>query len=431
MAGSSNKTVYVGMSADLIHPGHINVLREAAKLGRVTVGLLTDRAIASYKRLPFLTFEQRLAVIRHIEFVNDVVPQETLDYTANLRVLRPSYVVHGDDWRSGVQMQTRRKVIEMLSEWGGELVEPPYTPGISSTALRSALNELGFTSDMRRPRLSRLLASRPLVRVIEARGGPSARILERLKVTIDDIGREFDAIWSGPPTDVAERGRSDTEAHELSRRLITLNEILDVTTKPVICDASGMDSDRSFATTVRTLERNGISAVVIKDQVGDKRSALVGAGSAQVRSGIENFTRKLRTGKAARIGDDFMIIARIESLTCGRPIDEAVSRVAAYADAGADGIMIHSGEQRPDQVFAFCEKYRRLPGPPPLMLVLSLLQSAIDSELEAAGVNMVVYTGQPLGTGYPAMLGIAKRILTSGKATDPARQRMPVADMPA
>ncbi len=127
--------VYVGMSADIVHPGHINLIRAAEKYGEVTVGLLTDAAITSYKRKPCMTFEERKAVVENIKGVTRVVPQETLDYVPNLKKLKPQYVVHGDDWCEGVQKATRQRVIEVLQEWGGELIEPPYTPGVSSTEI--------------------------------------------------------------------------------------------------------------------------------------------------------------------------------------------------------------------------------------------------------------------------------------------------------
>jgi phosphoenolpyruvate mutase len=429
VTAASEKTVYVGMSADLLHPGHINLLREAAKLGKVTVGLLTDRAIASYKRLPYLTFDQRWAVIAHVEFVHDVVAQETLDYTANLRRLRPDFVVHGDDWKRGVQAETRQKVIEVLKEWGGTLVEPAYTEGISSTALRSAMQEIGVVPEVRLRRLSRLLDSKPLIRVMEVHSGLSSLIVERLQANVGGALREYDAMWSSSLTDASKRAKPDIEAIDLATRLVTLNEILDVTTKPLIYDADSGGQPERFAITVRSLERIGVSAVVIEDKIGAKRNSLSAAGSEQEQDSIAGFARKLRAGREARIGDDFMIIARIESLILGRPIGEALERAAAYADAGADAIMIHSKAKTSDEIFAFCEEYRGLATRLPLMVVPSAFPDVHESELEAAGVNMVVYANHLLRAAYPAMVSVAERILQDGRAAGAEDLCMPVKSM--
>ena len=429
MSGPRYKTVYVGMSADLLHPGHINLLREAAKLGKVTVGLLTDRAIASYKRLPYLTFAQRRAVVEHIEFVQSVVAQETLDYSANLRALRPDYVVHGNDWRSGVQADTRRKVIEVLKEWGGELVEPAYTEGISSSALRRAMKEVGVAAEVRQRRLHRLLDAKPLVRVMEVHSGLSALIVERLEILAGGVAQEFDAMWSSSLTDATKRGKPDIEAIDLSTRLVTLNEILDVTTKPLIYDADSGGRPERFAIAVRTLERVGVSAVVIEDKVGEKRNSLSDAGSAQEQDSVEGFSRKLRAGREARIGNDFMIIARIESLILGRPVEEALERADAYADAGADAIMIHSKAKGPEEILAFCERYSTFNDRRPLMVVPSAFPGVHENELAAAGVNMVVYANHLLRAAYPAMLSVAERILKDGRAAGAEELCMPVAAM--
>jgi phosphoenolpyruvate phosphomutase / 2-hydroxyethylphosphonate cytidylyltransferase len=423
------RTVYVGMSADLVHPGHVNLLREAAKLGRVTVGLLTDRAIASYKRLPYLDYAQRLSVIQHLTFVDRVVPQETLDYTANLRALRPDYVVHGDDWRSGIQAETRRKVIEVLKEWGGELVEPPYTQGISSTAVQAALRSIGVTPQIRQRQLRRLLDAKPLLRIMETHSGLSALIVESLEVEVEGIRRQFDAMWSSSLTDATGRGKPDIEAIGLTARTITVNEILDTTTKPLFYDADSGGCAESFAITVRTLERIGVSAVVVEDKIGPKRNSLSSEGSVQEQDSINDFSRKIRVGREARINDDFMIVARIESLILGRPMEEALQRAAAYIDAGADAIMIHSKRKAPDEIFAFCDTYRKLNNRRPLMVVPSTYPVVHEQELEAAGVSMVVYANHLLRAAYPAMRRIADRVLRDGRAAGAEQDCMPVEDM--
>lgn len=413
MARPRDKIVYVGMSADLLHPGHINVLREAAKLGRVTVGLLTDRAVASYKRLPLLTFEQRRAVIQHIEFVSAVVPQETLDYTANLRALRPDYVVHGDDWRNGVQTETRRRVVEVLREWGGTLVEPAYTKGISSTALCDATREAGFAPEVRRQRLRRLLDAKPLVRAMEAHSGLSALIVERLEAPLDGFHREFDAIWSSSLTDATNRGSFDPETVDPSTRLTTLNEILDVTTKPVIFDAGIAGRAEHFAASVRALERAGASAVVLGDKQGEERTPSRDAECFPGRDRIERVARKIRVGREARISAAFMIAAGVGGLGDAGAIAASVNRAVAYADAGADAIMIDSTDATADHVFAFCERYRQVVDTP-LLATGSTVARMQEPELEAAGVNMVVYADQLLRAAYPAMIDAAMRVLADG-----------------
>jgi len=233
----STPAVYVGMSADLVHPGHLNVLDVARQLGEVTVGLLTDEAIASYKRLPYLTYEERRIVVENIKGVSRVVPQTTLDYVHNLRLLRPDYVVHGDDWRTGVQQEVRARVIATLAEWGGELVEPSYTDGISSTRLNASLRSAGTTPQRRLRQLRRLLQAKPLVRVLEAHNGLTALIVERVSSPGQDGGvREFDAMWLSSLTDSTAKGKPDTECVDLTSRMQTVGDILEVTTKPLIFD---------------------------------------------------------------------------------------------------------------------------------------------------------------------------------------------------
>lgn len=175
------------MSADLARPGHLNIIKRASALGAVTIGLLTDAAIASYKRLPYMSFEQRKEVVENLKGVDRVVPQETLDYVPNLRLYRPDFVVHGDDWREGVQRDVGDAVIEALAQWGGELVEIPYTKGISSTQLNQALKEIGTTPDLRRNKLRRLLHAKPLVRLMEAHNGLTGLIVEN--IGSDELGR--------------------------------------------------------------------------------------------------------------------------------------------------------------------------------------------------------------------------------------------------
>lgn len=403
-----NKKVYVGMSADLIHPGHMNILKEASKLGDVIVGLLTDKAIASYKRLPYMTYEQRKEVIENIKGVSKVIPQETLDYRPNLRKIKPDYVVHGTDWREGVQAKVREQVIETLKEWGGILVEPEYTKGISSTQLNQSLKEIGITPDIRRARLRRLIEVKDVVRIMEVHNALSGLIVENIK---GDNGIEFDGMWSSSLTDSTAKGKPDIEAVDISSRVSTVNEIFEVTTKPMIFDADTGGIAEHFVFTVRTLERLGVSAVIIEDKTGLKKNSLFGNEVAQTQDTIENFCQKIQMGKKAQVTDDFMIIARIESLILEAGMDDAVKRAKAYIKAGADGIMIHSRQKQPDEVLEFCKILREYSENIPIVAVPTSYNQITAKELSKAGVNIVIYANHMLRAAYPGMINTAKSIL--------------------
>ena len=415
----SRPTVYVGMSADLVHPGHINILEQAAELGEVTVGLLTDRAIASYKRLPYMTFDQRKRVIESLEHVHQVVEQDTLDYVPNLERLQPDYVVHGDDWRTGVQQTTRERVIEALDRWGGQLVEVPYTKGISSSQLNAALRQVGTTPDVRTARLRRLLDSKPIVRLMEAHSALAGLIVENTELEREDGAKvEFDGMWSSSLTDSLVRGKPDIEAVDLSARLQTVNDIFETTTKPLVFDGDTGGQPEHFTFTVRSLERLGASAVIIEDKEGLKRNSLLGTDVAQTQSSIEDFSTRIAVGKQAQITDTFMVIARIESLPLGKDVDDAVRRAEAYIEAGADAIMIHSRAKVPDDVFAFCARAQSFPKQVPIVAVPTSYSQTSERELAAAGVDMVIYANHMLRAAYPQMVKAARSILEHGRALE-------------
>lgn len=420
------KKIYVGMSADLIHPGHINIIVEAQKLGEVTVGVLTDEAIASYKRLPFLTYEQRKRVVENIRGVCSVVPQETLDYRPNLQAYKPDIVVHGDDWKSGVQAKTRQQVIDTLAEWGGELVEITYTEGISSTRLHEGLKEVGTTPDIRLKRLRRLIAAKPIVRVLEAHTPLCGLIIEHANVDLQGVKREFDAMWSSSLTDSTAKGKPDIEALDLTSRLQNINDTFEVTTKPLIYDADTGGIPEHFAFTVKSLERVGVSAVIIEDKVGLKKNSLFGNDVAQQQASVEEFCHKISTGKNAQITEDFMVIARIESLILEQGMDDAIERAKAYIAAGADGIMIHSREKNPSEILEFCAIYSSLDTQVPLVAVPSSYNSITDTELADAGVNVVIYANHMLRAAYPAMNDVAHSILEHGRSLECADKCMPI-----
>ena len=327
MSSPANKPlIYVGMSADLIHPGHLNILAKARELGSVTIGLLTDKAIASYKRLPHMTFEQRAQIVENLKGVDQVVPQETLDYVPNLQRLKPRYVVHGDDWQSGVQRTTRQRVIDALAEWGGELIEVLYTPNVSSTNLIKAVKDMGVTPGTRLGLLRRLIEAKPVVRLMEAHNGLTGLIVENANVIKDGQKFEFDGMWLSSLTDSTAKGKPDIEAVDVTSRVQTINDIVEVTTKPILYDGDTGGKAEHFAFTVRTLERFGVSGVVIEDKIGLKRNSLFGTDVAQTQSDIPEFCDKIRIGNRAKITQDFMIFARIESLILGRGMADAVER---------------------------------------------------------------------------------------------------------
>ena len=420
------RMVYVGMSADLIHPGHLNIIGAAKKLGSVTVGLLTDKAVGSYKRLPYMSYDQREILVKNIKGVDLVIPQETLDYTRNLKKIKPDYVVHGDDWKTGVQKNVRRDVIRVLKRWGGKLVEVPYTTGISSTQLNKSMKEIGTTPGVRMKRLKRLLEIMPIVRAIEAHNGLTALLVEGLQVAVSGRSRDFNAIWLSSLTDSTAKGKPDIEAVDLTARMQTLNDILEVTTKPIIYDGDTGGKAEHFVYTVRTLERLGVSAVIIEDKIGLKRNSLYGTKVPQTQESAKNFCAKISAGKKALITDDFMIIARIESLILNKGLKDACARARAYIDAGADGIMIHSKQRSPREVLAFCREYRRFKKRVPLVAVPSTYSGITEQRLTEAGVNVVIYANHLIRSAYPAMLETARSILKHGRAKEAEKKMVSI-----
>jgi len=417
------------MSADLVHPGHLNVIQVARELGEVTLGLLTDEAIATYKRLPFMSFEQRKIVAENIKGVKRVIPQATLDYVPNLRKVQPHYVVHGDDWKVGAQRDIRQSVIDTLAEWGGQLVEPSYTPGISSTALNVANKEIGTTPEIRMKQFRRLLMAKPLVRVLEAHSGLSGLIVENARVEIDDRPREFDAMWLSSLTDSTLKGKPDIEFVDLTSRVNTISDILEVTTKPVIYDGDTGGYPDQFALTVRRLERLGVSAIIIEDKVGLKKNSLFGTSAKQTQDSIEGFCEKIMAGNNARVTEDFVIIARIESLILEAGLDDALERAAAYIDAGVFGIMIHSKQELPDEILEFCRRYSDMGLQAPLVVVPTTYDRITEQELIDAGARVVIYANHLLRASYPAMVQTAETILRHSRGHEAAQECMSIKEI--
>ena len=266
--------VYVGLSADILHEGHINILKTANKLGEVTVGLLTDKAIASYKKIPHLSYKQREIVLKNMKYVKKVIPQNTLDYRPNLNLLKPKYVVHGDDWQTGIQKVTRMQVIKTLKKWNGKLIEPKYTKNISSSVIKENILRVGTSPDKRKSKLRRIMEAKKIVRILESHSALTGLIIENLKVIKKQNYLEFDGMWSSSLTDSALRGKPDNQSVDYSTRIQGLNEILEVTTKPIIFDADNGGRLEHLPYMIKSLERIGVSAAIIEDKVGLKQNSL-------------------------------------------------------------------------------------------------------------------------------------------------------------
>ena len=422
-----NHSVYVGMSADIIHPGHMNILKTASEYGQVTVGLLTDKAIASYKKIPLMTYEERFRVIEGIKYVDNIVMQETLDYSDNLRSLKPKYVVHGDDWTTGIQKETRKKVIKVLSEWGGELIEIPYTEGISSTSLKNKFDKTITTED-RRKSLKKALNIKDTLTFLDIHNALSAIIVENAIYEKNNLKLQFDGMWASSLTDSTAKGKPDIEAVDTSSRLATLNEVMEVTTKPIIYDGDTGGKPEHFTYTVQNLERLGVSAVVIEDKKGLKKNSLFGTDVKQEQDSIENFCEKIKVGINSKQTDEFMVIARIESLILGKGIEDALLRGRSYADSGANGVLIHSKDNSEELVFQFVENFKKDFDVPVIVVPTTYNHITLD-EFKKLGVDIVIYANHLLRSAYPAMLNTAEEILKFGRTQELEKKLMSVKEV--
>ncbi len=424
-----NKKVYIGMTADIMHPGLIHIINEATKYGDVIVGLLTDKAIAEHKRLPYLTYEQRKEVVENIKGVSEVIPQEEWSYVDNLKRIRPDYIIHGDDWKNGPLREIREQVFEVMNEQGGKVIEIPYTKGINSSSLDNEIKSIGTTPDIRLKTLRRLINAKPIVRILEAHDGLCGLIIENLEIQKGDKREVFDGMWSSSLTDSTSKGKPDIEAVDLTTRLQDLNNILECTTKPIIFDGDTGGKIEHFTFTVRTLERHGISAIIIEDKVGLKKNSLFGTDAIQTQDTIEGFCAKIKAGKEAQVTQDFMIIARIESLIAGKPMSDALERAYAYVEAGADGIMIHSKNKSGEDIKEFCLTFRQRYAHVPIVVVPTTYDHIHESELRKWGVNVVIYANHMLRAAYPAMMRVACTILENGRAQEVRDLCMPIKEI--
>ena len=426
MSGIKNKKVYITLIADVLHAGHIRVLKKGSELGEVIVGLYTDKACGELNDVPYLDYEKRKEVVENLKFVSKVIPQDSASYKENLLKLKPDFVVHGDDWKSNYKKKYRDEVIEILKEWGGELVEIPYSQDIVEEEIDKEKKRVGITTGLRLKRLRQLLNAKPLIKIMEVHNALSGLIVENTK-TKDNLS--YDGMWSSSLTDSTSKGKPDIEAVDLTARLNTINEIFEVTTKPLIFDADTGGKIEHFEFTVRSLERVGVSAVIIEDKTGLKKNSLFGNEVAQTQEEKENFCAKIEAGKKAQISKDFMIIARIESLILEKGIKDALTRAFSYVQAGADGIMIHSRQKSPDEIIEFVKKFREKNSNTPIVVVPTSFNSVTTDEFEKIGVNVVIYANHMLRAAYPGMKKVAEMILENKRSLEAEPYCMPIKEI--
>lgn len=413
-----NKTVYMCFSTDMIHSGHIAIIKKAAKLGKLTIGVLSDEAVASFKRFPLMPYEERKSIVENINGVANVIEQKTLSYADNLRMLKPDYVVHGDDWKEGFQKPIRDEVISVLAEVGGELVEYPYSKDLKYAELEKLSREQLAMPDLRRSRLKKLISMKGTISAIEAHSGITGLIAEKTTVLKDGKTYQFDAMWVSSLCDSTAKGKPDIELVDMTSRFRTIDDIMEVTTKPIIFDGDTGGLTEHFVYTVKSLERMGVSMVIIEDKTGLKKNSLFGTEVEQTQDSIENFSEKIRAGKKAQKTKDFMICARIESLILERGMEDALERAFAFVDAGADAIMIHSRKKDPAEIFEFVEKFRAKNTVTPVVVVPTSFNTVTEEEFKARGVNVVIYANQLTRSGFPAMQKVATTILENHRAKE-------------
>lgn len=425
------KTVYAAFTSEVIHEGHKNILEEAKKYGDVIVGVYSDEAILRFDRYPTVPFEERMNVFRSLPGISQVVVQKNVSYRENLLKYRPDYVIHGDNWKWNEQKVIREEVIQILKEWGGELIEVPYTVNDHVKKVERDLKDQLAMPEFRRRRLREVLKLRPIVRALEVHNGITSLICEKTIVGSEADGGldQYDAQWVSSLCDSTAKGKPDIELVDMSSRMRTIDEIMDVSTKPIILDGDTGGLIEHFVYNVRTMERMGISAVIIEDKTGLKKNSLFGTEVEQTQDTIEGFCEKIRAGKEALRSKDFMIIARIESLILEKGMEDALARAFAYVKAGADGIMIHSRKKDPDEIFEFCDTFRRQDKVTPIVVVPTSYNQVMEEELAAHGINIVIYANQLTRAAFPAMQNVASEILKHHRAKEVDDKLMPFKDV--
>ncbi len=425
----TEKTVYLCFSTDIIHGGHIAIIQRAAKLGKLLIGLMTDEAVATYKRFPILSYEERRKIIENIKGVSVIVEQTTLSYVPNLLKFKPDIVVHGDEWKEGIQAPVRQEVIETLKTYGGQLIEFPYSENEEYKFLeKNAVKQLSIP-DHRRGTLKKLIGLKPIVTAMEAHNGLTGLVVEKTVVYNQGSAKSFDAMWVSSLCDSTSKGKPDIELVDMTSRFATINEIMEVTTKPIIMDGDTGGLTEHFVYTVRTLERMGVSAIIIEDKKGLKRNSLFGTDVKQIQDSIENFSAKIRAGKKALQTDEFMIIARIESLILKQGVEDALKRAFAFIKAGADAIMIHSKNKDPEEVFDFCDRFREQDKQTPLVVVPTTYNSVTEEELQKHGANIVIYANHLIRAEFPAMQKVAVSILKNHRSLETDGACMPIKEI--
>ena len=419
----------MGLSADILHEGHINILKTASQYGNVIVGLLTDEAIASYKNIPYLDFKKRKVVVENIKYVTKVIPQNTLDYVDNLNLIKPNYVVHGDDWKSGVQKKTRDRVIKTLKKWSGKLIEPKYTKNISSTEIKNKISNIFSSPNNRVSRLKRLINSKNIVRILESHNSLTGLIIENTKVIKNNSSYEFDGMWSSSLTDSATKGKPDNSSVDFSTRLSSLNDLMEVTTKLLVFDADNGGQLEHLPFLIRSLERCGASAIIMEDKIGLKKNSLFKNQTGTKQDKPELFAKKIKQICKSRKNNDFMVIARIESFIVGKGLKDALRRAEIYSKAGADGILIHSKEKTPKEIFSFAKEFKKSKNFIPLVSVPSTYSKVYEKDLIRNGFKLVIYANQLLRAAYPAMQFTAKKILENGRAFEIEKKIIPIKEI--
>ncbi|MDE7177463.1 MAG: phosphoenolpyruvate mutase [Lachnospiraceae bacterium] len=423
------KKVYACFCTDVIHEGHLNILKKASEYGDVYAGVLSDEAMVGFNRFPTISLEQRMEIIRETGFAKEVLVQRDVMYDQIFAELKPDYVVHGDNWSEGPEKAIRDNVVANIEKYGGELVEVAYTYNDNVKRIDDLMKEKLAMPEFRRKRLRQLIAMRPIVKTLEVHSGLTGLIAE--KTVVESGGRldQFDAMWISSLCDSTAKGKPDIELVDMSSRIRTIDDVMDVTTKPIILDGDTGGLVEHFVYNVRTLERMGVSAVIIEDKTGLKKNSLFGTEVEQTQDSIENFCAKIEAGKKALRTEEFMIIARIESLILERGMDDALTRAFAYTGAGADGIMIHSRRKEPDEILEFCRLFREKDRETPIVVVPTSFNRITEEELAAAGVNIVIYANQLTRSAFPAMQSTAEEILKNHRALEVDSKLMPFKDI--
>jgi|TARA_E500000178_G_scaffold348234_1_gene402973 phosphoenolpyruvate phosphomutase len=410
------KIIYVPMGADILHTGHLNIIKKAKKYGEIVIGLFTDLAISEYKSFPLINYSQRLEIMRSIKGVKKIMKQDSWDYSENLNKLKPDYLIHGDDWKKGIQKKTRNKVINLLKKWNGKLIEVPYTKQPEIRESKKNMQNIIFNPENRVSRLARLIKSKKIVRFIEAHNPLTGLMIENLKINHKSEFKEFDGIWSSSLTDSASNGKPDNQSVELTTRINNLNNIIEVTTKPILFDADNGGRPEHLPYTIRNLERLGVSAIAIEDKVGLKSNSLFKDQSKANQDSIKNFSKKIKIACNARRSPDFLIVARIESFILGRDLNDALKRAESYSKAGADLILIHSKADTPREIFSFSKKFCKSKYYKPLVAVPSTYSKVTEKELINNGFKVVIYANHLLRAAYPAMENVALKVLKNSRS---------------